>query len=519
MGSTMKHTALAFVFWCAAAGAAAAAAATDDALARLIESGDRAAAMEMINAGTDVNAAQGDGTTPLHWAVYKIDIDLTRALLEHGANPNVMNSYGSSPLAEAVKIANPELVEMLLDAGSDADVPNDEGQTALMLAARAGSPEVAELLLSHGADVNAREKWRGQSALMWAVDARSVEITRLLIDSGADVSTPAMSTDWPIQTTAEPRNQYRPTGGLTPLLYAARSGCKECVEMLLDAGADINRPNPDGVTPLIVAIDNFNYDTAKLLFERGANPHLWDWWGRNALYAAIDMNTYNPAAYEELTGPPIPTEDTTPLELAKMFLDAGVNPNSQLNMHRPGRGGNSGRFTEDIITTDSTIVMRAAASQDAEALQLLLDYGGRIDIPNVMGVTPLMAAVGLGMDNEPDPRFDASAPDVEDRSIATLEILLAEGADINARITDVTSYTARMGRGSTLPERGGQTALYGAVQWGWTRVTQYLIDHGADADIVDDRGVSPLDAAMGRAGSEDNRPSNEVAAIIQTALN
>jgi ankyrin repeat protein len=188
-------------------------------------------------------------------------------------------------------------------------------------------------------------------------------------------------------------------------------------------------------------------------------------------------------------------------------------------MHRPGRGGNSGRFTEDIVTTGATLVLRAAASQDAEAVQLLLEYGGRIDIPNVMGVTPLIAAVGLGMDNEPAPRFDASAPGVEDRSIATLEILLAEGADINARITDVTSYTARMGRGSTLPERGGQTALFGAVQWGWPRVTQYLIDHGADVDIVDDRGVSPLDAAMGQGGSEDNRPSEEVAELLQTALN
>jgi ankyrin repeat protein len=122
------------------------------------------------------------------------------------------------------------------------------------------------------------------------------------------------------------------------------------------------------------------------------------------------------------------------------------------------------------------------------------------------------------MDDEATPRFDAAAPDVQDRSIATLEILLAEGADVNARITDVKGYTARMGRGSTLPERGGQTALYGAVQWGWPRVAQYLIDHGAEVDIVDDLGVSPLDAALGRAGSADNRPSDEVAEIIQAAL-
>ena len=511
MGIAMKHALPAIVFWLAAAGTAAAA---DSSLAGLIQGGQRDAALKMIAAGTDVNAAQGDGTTPLHWAVYKIDAELTRALLARGAKPNVINKYGSSPLAEAVKVADARLVGMLLDAGSDANVPNQEGQTALMLAARAGSLDVANQLVRHGADVNAKEKWRGQTALMWAADARSAELTRFLIGRKADVNARAVANDWPTQMTGEPRNQYRPTGGMTPLLYAARSGCKDCVAALLDAGADPNRPTPDGVTPLIVAMDNFAFDTAKLLFERGANPHVWDWWGRTPLYTAIDMNTYSLDAYEERTGPPIVTEKTTALELARLFLDAGVNPNPQLNMHRPGRGGNSGRFADEIMTTGATPLLRAAGSQDKEAVRLLLDHGARIDVPNVMGVTPLIAAAGLGM--EPSPRFNPDAADVQDRSIATLEMLVAKGADVNARITDVKSRTARMGRGSTLQERGGQSALFGAVQWAWPRVVQYLIAHGAKVDIKDDAGLSPLDAASGKG--TDNRPSDGVAKILQAAI-
>jgi hypothetical protein len=127
-----------------------------------------------------------------------------------------------------------------------------------------------------------------------------------------------------------------------------------------------------------------------------------------------------------------------------------------------------------------------------------------------------MAAAGLGM--KPSPRFNPSANDAQDRSIATLEILSAAGADVNARITDVKSRTARMGRGGTLQERGGQSALFGAVQWAWPRVVRYLIDHGAEVAIMDDLGVSPLDAALGRAGSSDNRPSPEVAKILQSAI-
>jgi ankyrin repeat protein len=513
MDTVMKRAVFAVMFCLAAASPAAAA---DNSLAGLIEAGHRDAALKRIAAGADVNAAQGDGTTPLHWAVYKIDADIARALLERGAKADVMNNYGSTPLAEAVKVANARLVGMLLDAGSNVEVPNQEGQTALMLAARAGSLDVAELLVRHGANVNAREKWRGQTALMWAVDARSAEMTRFLISHKADVNARAMANDWPTQLTGEPRNQYRPTGGLTPLLYAARSGCTDCVQALLDAGANVNQPNPDGVTPLMVAIDNFAFDTAKLLFERGANPHVWDWWGRTALYTAIDMNTYSLDAYEERTGPPIVTTKTTALDLARLFLGAGVNPNTQLNMHRPGRGGNSGRFADEIMTTGATPMLRAAGSQDAEAVRLLLEYGGRVDVPNAMGVTPLMAAAGLGM--RPSPRFNPNAKDAQDRSIATLELLSKAGADVNARITDVKSRTARMGRGGTLPERGGQSALFGAVQYAWPRVVQYLIDHGAEVAVMDDRRVSPLDAALGRAGSADNHPSAEVAKILQTAI-
>src|SRR6476661_3394347 len=385
MEIVMKRAIFAAVFCLAAAGTAAAA---DDSLAGLIQAGHRDAALKMIAAGADVNAAQGDGTTPLHWAVYKVDADIARALLARGAKPDVINNYGSTPLAEAVKVGNARLVEMLLDAGSNVEVPNQEGQTALMLAARAGSLDVAELLVRHGANVNARETWRGQTALMWAAAARSAELTRFLIDHKADVNARALANDWPTQLTGEPRNQYRPTGGLTPLLYAARSGCTDCVQALLDAGADPNRPSPDGVTPLIVAIDNFAFDTAKLLFERGANPHLWDWWGRTALYAAIDMNTYSLDAYAERTGPPIVKEKTTALELARLFLDAGVNPNSQLNMHRPGRGGNSGRFADEIISTGATPLLRAAGSQDSAAVRLLLATGNVANRRHGSGTSP-----------------------------------------------------------------------------------------------------------------------------------
>jgi ankyrin repeat protein len=485
-------------------------AAAYDTLADLIQAGDRVAALEMIRAGTDVNAAQGDGTTPLHWAIYKIDAELAAALLKRGARADSINNYGSTPLAEAVKVGDAKLVELLLDAGANVEAPNQDGQTALMLAARAGALEVVQTLVAHGADVNVREAWRGQTALMWAADGDFPELAQFLIANGADVHVRALANEWDAQISSEPRAQYRPTGGLTALLYAARSGCTRCVRAILEAGADINQPNPDGVTPLMVAIDNFRFDTARLLLERGANPHTWDWWGRTPLYVAVDMSSFN----SRVTTRPASSE-TSALDIARLLLEAKVNPNPQLNMHRPGRGGNSSRFVDDLLTTGATPLLRAASAHDLEAVRMLLEHGALVDLPNVMGVTPLMGAAGMGVSIR-DRRLNLEG-DVQSRALATIEALLAAGADVNAKVTDIQSRTARIARLSTMSEREGQTALYGAVKFGWTRVVAYLVERGAAVDVVDALGKSPIDAALGQAGGRDNTVSPEIAEILKNA--
>src|SRR5258708_15348580 len=131
MGSVMKRAIFAVAFCLAAATTAAA---EDASLAGLIQAGHRDTALKMIAAGADVNAAQGDGTTPLHWAVYKIDADLVRALLERGAKPDVINNYGSSPLTEAGNVAKSRVCRMLLDAELNLAVPDQEGHEVLLLA-------------------------------------------------------------------------------------------------------------------------------------------------------------------------------------------------------------------------------------------------------------------------------------------------------------------------------------------------------------------------------------------------
>lgn len=503
--------------------AAATHALAESPLADAIKAGNRRAAIEMIDAGADVSSTQPDGTTPLHWAAYKVDTELATLLLARGAKANVQNTFGSTPLGEAVKVANVGIVKALLKAGADPNSANEDGQTSLMLAAKAGSKEVAELLIKAGANVNAQEQFRGQTALMWAASQNHPDVVELLLKHGASTKVRMRTNDWGNQITSEPRAQFRPTGGLTPLLYATRSGCERCVLAMLKAGADIDWPNPDGVTPLMSAIDNLNFDVAKLLLEKGANPHIRDLYGRTPLYIAVDARIVARRGFGYTANSPVPGADrlarnkTSSTELIRLLLAAGVDRNPQLNMHRPNRAGVNGRFIEDLLTAGATPLLRAATGADEEALQLLIDAGAIVDLPNVMGVTPFMAAAGVGAQiRDPIPEYPPE--EVQTRAIRAMEVLRKAGADVNARITDTTSHTARIARPSSMTNRQGQTALYVAINWGWKDVVKYLLDNGARVDIADARGKTLLDAVKGDAGGRDHTPSPEITAMIQKAV-
>lgn len=494
------------------------ASAADDSLADLVQTGNREAALEMIRLGANVNERQGDGTTALHWAVYSVDAELVKELLSHEASPNMTNNFGSKPLTEAIKLANIELAKLLLDGGAHVDSPNQDGQTALMLAAGMGTMSLVELLVENGADINAVEKYRGQTALMWASSLNYPKIAAYLIKHGADVTVRSTANDWPSQITSEPRAQYRAAAGLTAFHYAARSGCQGCAVAMLKAGANIARPTPEGVTPLLIALENKHFDFAKYLLNEGANPHVWDWWGRTPLYAAVEANSSRPRGFRAAAPPTLVIKnENSALDIVALLFNAGVNPNPQLNMHRPGRGGGSGRFTDDLLTIGATPLMKAALAFDVDAIKVLLANDALVDLPNAMGVTPLMAAAGVGSSMR-DPGKIFGLPDTQTKAISTLDVLLEAGAEVNTPIADISGHTARIARPSTMTERGGQTALYGAVKWAWIDVVEYLIAHGAVVDMVDDLNKSPIDASQGNIGGRDNIPSEEIESILRKAI-
>ncbi len=507
-------------------------------LADLIQAGKAKAALASIQAGSDVNQAQPDGTTPLLWAVSRANHEVLEALIAKKANVNVKNEFGVSPLYEAARQGDSRMVKALLDAGATVDSANDDGETALMVAIKAGDLESVKMLVDKGANVKNVEKFHNQTPLMYAAAANrnAAEMVKLLLSKGADVKPRSLFTDWESQVTSEPRTQYRSTGGLDALQYAVRDGCFECVEMLVAAGADVNRPTPEGVTPLMNAIDNEHNEVAQLLLDKGANPHVWDWWGRTALYIAVDMRDRNEGAPAggggqfggfgggggagkgkgggagkggfggPAKGAPaaLARPAVSRLDLIKTLLDMGVNPNCELNQHRPN-GPGRGRFGDNQLSTGTTPLFRAAQVNDLAVINLLLAHGANPNI-NSRGYSAYLLVAGVG----PGGR-GGNGGGVNQEA---MEAMLQHGADPNAKVSGTYDWSFNVSRqystnGRSPAANEGMSALHTAAQSGRVDTVKYLLEKGADPNLLDAKGRKPIDLAVpaGRGGGAPGGPA------------
>src|SRR5688572_4464750 len=488
----MKHLLLTLVVTCWFASASVAA----QSLVQLIEEQKFDEAAQLLDAGTDVNSSSADGTTALHWAAHYGNTELARRLIRAEAEPDVRNDYGSSPLGEAATVANLEMLEILLDADADVNLANPEGQTALMAVARTGNVDAAELLLSHGAEINAAETWGGQTALMWASARKHPDMVKFLVENGAEVDKRAIDRDWERRVTSEPRVKEMFSGGLTALLYAVREDCLDCVRQLVAAGADINKPDPENVSPLILALINLRFDIAKYLIEQGADVNQWDYYGRTPLYAAADMNIV-PASYRNDL-PPV--QNTTGLEIARMLLERGAKPDYALKLYPPARNIAFDRANDyPVMTTGSTPLQRAAYGGDVEMMKLLLENGANMALANVNGVSPMIALT--------NPGGTRNRNKSETTVIQGLTLLMAAGADINQK-----------------SGVNGATSLHTTARLNWLEVVKFLVDNGANLDAKDNNGLIPLDYATGKADSQTFGNFNvvgelpEMAALLQELM-
>jgi uncharacterized protein len=410
----------------------------------------------------NVNHRNADGSTPLQWAVFKGDVAEARRLLRGGANVSLANHYGATPMSLAAEVGNTEMLKVLLEAGANANSPNADGQTALLAVARTGNVEAAQLLLDHGATVDAKEKWGGQTALMWASARRHPKMMELLIAKGADVNARSIDRDYQRHVTAEGRPKSLDSGGLTPLLYAARENCAACVDVLLEHDVDIDLPDPDGVSPLLVAVMNANWDLARQLIDAGADVNQWDIYGESPLFTAIDLRNRIDGGRASID----PLNTARGLAIVNLLLERGANPNMQL-FFKPAnlRGATN--------TRGSTPLIRAANNGDLEVVKLLLERGADATVYMADRQTPIHAVLA-GRASEP-------------QALELIRVLRQAGTDVNV--------VALVNHGEEV--RGG-TALHVAVRKRYKEVIKELASYGIDMNAKDQDGLTALDYTQSR---------------------
>ena len=179
-------------------------------------------------------------------------------------------------------------------------------------------------------------------------------------------------------------------------------------------------------------------------------------------------------------------------------------------MHRPTRGGYTGRFSDPLLDLGATPLLRATLANDMEVIQALLAKGASPNI-NAMGVTPLLVAAGAGAGaggqrgGGPGAR-GAGGPGGAGGggAFALLDLLLQHGADVNAQVTGTQTHSMRVARSPSTNE--GMTALHVAAQSGRVDLVRYLLEKGANPALADSNGRKPIDvvgvgSGAGRAGA------------------
>jgi ankyrin repeat protein len=422
----------------------------------------QAAHLDSSRRSDDVNHRNADGSTPLQWAVYSGDIAEVKRLLRAGADVSLANNYGATPMSLAAEVGSTEMLKVLLDAGADANSPNPDGQTALLAVARTGNVKAAQLLLAKGATVDARETWGGQTALMWASARRHPEMMQLLISKGADINARSIERNYQRHVTAEGRPKNLDSGGFTPLLYAARENCVACVDVLLRNGADIDLPDPDGVSPLLLAIMNANWDLAGQLIQAGADVNQWDIFGEAPLFTAVGQRRLVDGGRASID----PQNKSNGLAILNALLERGADPNMQL-FFRPAnvRGATN--------TRGATPLVRAANNGDLEVVTLLLKHGADATLYMADRQTPIHAVLA-GRSPEP-------------QALELIRVLRTAGTDLN--VVALVNHEEEV--------RGG-TALHYAVRKRYKEVIKELASSGIDLNARDQDGLTALDYTQSR---------------------
>jgi len=490
----MKIRLVAMLLFCAATIPVFAAGRAD--VAEAVMRGDQTALRRLLQQKADVNAAQVDGATALHWAVYRDDVAAARLLLNAGAQVDVQNREGITPLYMAAVYGQPAMIEMFLKAGANAKQQGPSGETLVMLSARSGNADAVRLLLEAGADVNAKEPLRGTTALMWAAVQRHPAAVKALLDGGADVAAKSGAAGLPRNYMSQKVNVANVETAMNRWREAVKNNRTYEQQLAFEEanGKKVQRLLPDFAKDDLASIARFAAQAA------------------SQFGAGIDQIL-------EFIVPQLETNGRNVDEFNKLFREqqaeaqAAANDTDIVVAGLVGRGG--GGLTAmtfaaregDLESTKLLVAAGADINQTTEYgwtplltatnnrhYQLatwLVEHGANVNLQNRGGWTPLYLATDNRNIEGGD--YPVAKPDMNDLDF--IRGLLDHGANPNLRVKDDT-LTRTIFTMQWFFESGA-TPFVRAAQSGDVELMKLLLAHGADPKLATDFGDTALSAAAG----------------------
>ena len=465
-----------------------------------VKAGNIDAVRAMVAKRADVNAAEVDGTTALHWAAHFDNLAAADLLIRAGANVKAANRYLVTPLWLACINGSAAMVEKLLGAGADPNTTMPEGDTALMTAARTGNVGAVKALLVRGALVNARENWKGQTALMWAAAGNNAATVEALIEAGADIQARTKYKPLPLSRTggigrqAERNSDVTKQAGFTALHFAVRAGATDAVKVLLKRGATLRDTSSDGTGILVLAIASTHYELTDFLLEQGADPNGVPTAGPNGAgqgWTPLHQIAYTRRPNTGVNNPGlVPKDKLDSLALARKLLARGANPNLQATRNPDTVNVGRKRLTE----VGATPFWVAAQTLDLPYMRLLVEHGADPLLPNSTGDTPLLAASGLVIEKP------GESPGTPEEVAAAIKFCLEHGAD------------------ATTVDSEGNTALHGVAVWGSNAAVEMLVAAGARLDVKNDRELTPWRIAEGAVFEDAVLAQPQTAALLRRLM-
>jgi ankyrin repeat protein len=386
----------------------------------------------VFNAAT-VQAKDGGGNTALHYAaLWKMDAHIP-FIVQQGADPNSPNAIREPPLFMAVRVDSPSTVMTLISQGAVIDNRDSQGNSCLHAAVRWNAPGAAETLIAQGAAINAHAL-NGKTPLHDAVRMGQAGMESLLIKNGASL-------------------EVRDNEGNTPFMEAVIAGYPAAVERLAELGADPNTRNSRGDTPLHSAVAQSRIDIVSLLLGWGAQIHAKNIVGRSPFQTALITSPQMVSAL--LTKDRIPASD-----------DDGRSP-----LH---------------------IALLEGKDQDipVSILKLIVDLGGRVQVVDADGRTPLRLAADLEKWDHAKFLTDANSNvfSVAGDGKTPAEVALGKGREAVTALFSGRAITAR--------DATGNTVLHYAAHVAGPEVISLLIELGANKTAKNISSESPIDVAL-----------------------